>query len=226
MDSVVPVPNLPASEGNPSQRWSCPALPQLACRGLPVDERLEDPPPPPPHSSFSLLRRRLLQPQYRHQPLRTQTKELCQTDAGGTVNPRREGALARSLALFGPAPSAHPAPPLFQSDSLRLVALSLSLSLSDPVPSRLDLLPVGAGGPAAPRPGAGPASPPRSGGRRHPVKRRVSEFCRPLVALLFQVREVFGFLLSPSVLLSSVFKLEGSNIRSECVFEGPDVVHE
>lgn len=56
------------------------------------------------------------------------------------------------------------------------------------------------------------------------MKRIVHEFSRPLVALFFQVREVFGSF-SPSVLYLLVFKNRGKKFRKKkSVFEGPYVV--
>lgn len=56
------------------------------------------------------------------------------------------------------------------------------------------------------------------------MKRIVCEFSQPLVALFFQIREVFGSF-SPSVLYLLVFKNRGERIRKKkSVFEGPYVV--
>lgn len=49
------------------------------------------------------------------------------------------------------------------------------------------------------------------------MKRIVCEFSQPLVALFFQVREVFGSF-SPSVLYLLVFKNRGERIRKKSLF--------
>lgn len=96
-------------------------------------------------------------------------------------------------------------------------SLTLSRSLARPlchsIPSHLNSE-VSAPRTSIKNPAGGLDLPYYPGSRCHPTKRIVHEFSQPVVALFFQVREVFGSF-SPSVLYLLVFKIEGKKLEKK-----------